>query len=54
MAQLQRKKKFAFAIASMFDGNQCITWFDADGHPIRKKKKKQQKKDSFTSQTSLL
>ncbi len=41
-------------MASIFEGNQNITYFDSKGNPIRKPKKKQQKKDSFMSQTSLL
>jgi hypothetical protein len=54
MAQQTRKKKFSFAIASIFEGAQNITYFDADGNPIRKQRKVKVKKNSSPGQTSLL
>jgi len=49
----QRKAKFSFAIASLFEGTQVITYFDAEGNPILKAKKKC-KPISHSNQTTLL
>src|SRR5689334_16607474 len=54
MTQLPHKKKISFAIASLFEGTQNITYFDSEGNPIRKAQKKKSKPISKTDQTSLL
>ena len=54
MNNSQRKKKFSFAIAGLFEVNQNITYFDAEGEPIRKKKRQKRNNIHSSDQTRLL
>jgi hypothetical protein len=48
------RRKAAFAIASLFEGNQQVTYFDSNGEAIRPVKHKKGKPNISPNQTSLL